>query len=76
MKSKLFNPVVRSTTPTAIEEVESARIFMNPPTHPEIPLYDGPTDTGGTWNPLSMGETKKTLQPQKRVVGGVKKIFY
>ncbi len=46
MKSKLFTPKLRSPQATACEAVESAEIFMNPPTHAEIPRFSGNTDSG------------------------------
>lgn len=45
--SKLFTPVLRAAQPTAIQAKESAPMFVNPPTHPETPIFSGPADTDG-----------------------------
>ena len=50
--SKLFTPKLRAAQATPITESERAPIFVNPPTHAEIPVFYGPTD-GGEY-PLGM----------------------
>lgn len=58
--SKLFTPSLRSPQATPIRRSEGAVTFMNPPTHPEIPVYFGPTDTGEPQRPLSLCKDKGT----------------
>lgn len=53
--SKLFTPVLRAKQPTAIQGQETAPIFMNPPTHPEIPVFSGDTGNGNATYPLRLG---------------------
>lgn len=70
MKSKLFTPSVRSTQGTPIQREERAAIFMNPPTHAEIPVYVGPTDEGRPHYPLSLDGDRGTATraPARRPV--------
>ncbi|HLZ34260.1 MAG TPA: hypothetical protein VKP13_09590 [Nitrospira sp.] len=76
--SKLFTPVTRTKQGTPIEAEETARIFMNPPTHPEIPVFDGPCDRGEAQNPLRLsGSGQSSTKPvSRRGVGSVKRIIY
>ena len=53
--SKLFTPVLRAKQPTAIQAEETAPMFMNPPTHPEIPVFSGATGDGSATYPLRLG---------------------
>ena len=62
--SKLFTPVLRARQPTAIQAEETAPMFMNPPTHAEIPVFAGPTDEGRPHYPLSLGgEKQASMKP-------------
>lgn len=59
--SKLFTPVLRASQPTAIEKNETAEIFVNPPTHPEIPFFSGNSnDDGKAIYPLKLGGGRGT----------------
>ena len=58
--SKLFTPVLRAKQPTAIQAEETAPIFMNPPTHAEIPVFSGPCDEGRPHYPLSLNGDRGT----------------
>lgn len=44
--SKLFTPKLRAAQPTAIRKSETDRMFVNPPTHAEIPVFNAPTAAG------------------------------
>ncbi len=52
--SKLFTPKLRASQPTAIRKSETDRMFVNPPTHAEIPVFNAPTAAGF---PLRMTKT-------------------
>lgn len=54
MKSKLFTPKLNAPQATVLDAEERAPIFMNPPTHAEVPVYDGPTGGAGQCHPLSL----------------------
>lgn len=64
--SRLFSPKLRAAVPTVIEGREHARIFMNPPTHPEIPVFDGPTGDGTGPYPLQLTGTPCSTPTVKR----------
>lgn len=66
--SKLFTPVLRAKQPTAIEAVETAAIFMNPPTHPEVPVFSGNcNDDGRAIYPLKLGGDRQSSTKENQV---------
>ena len=67
--SKLFTPKLRETRGAALDK-EAGGIFLSPPTHPEIPLVDAPTDKGQAIYPLKLGADNGsfTEKPGKREV--------
>lgn len=50
----MFKPVIRSRT-NVLDAKERGDQFVNPPVHPEYPVFDAPTDNGGAHYPLKMG---------------------
>lgn len=61
MRSKLFTPSLRAAQATPIRRNEGAPIFVNPPTHPEVPVFVGPTGGGDACYPLHMsGDDQKS----------------
>lgn len=52
--SKLFTPRLRAAQATPIRRSEGAPIFVNPPTHAEVPVFFAPTDSGQPGYPLHM----------------------
>lgn len=68
--SKLFTPKLRAAQATPINEVERAPMFVNPPTHPEVPTFAGNTDEGKPCYPLSLGGDRgtSTREAQKRPI--------
>lgn len=66
--SKLFTPVLRALQPTAIESSERAPIFVNPPTHPEVPVFSGNcNDDGKAIYPLKLGGDRQTSTKEAKV---------
>lgn len=63
--SKLFTPVLRTKQPSAIQANESDTMFVNPPTHAEVPVFVGPADEDGRPHyPLSLGgERQSSIKP-------------
>lgn len=64
--SKLFTPKLRAPQATPLDKTERAPMFVNPPTHPEIPYFVGPTDSGFPQYPLSLGGDRgSSTKPNK-----------
>lgn len=53
MKSKLFTPKLLETRGAATR-AEAGGVFLNPPAHPEIPVFSAKTSGGEACYPLSL----------------------
>ena len=61
--SKLFTPRVHMTRPWPVRKEEGNYGFVCPPTHPEISVFNAPTDSGKPAYPLSLGGGRQTSTP-------------
>ena len=68
--SKLFTPKPHLTRSYATRKAESDAMCLNPPTHPEIPVFNCPTTdmAGGFPLRLTKATAPVTEHPQRRPI--------
>ena len=66
--SKLFTPRLRAAQATPLDKVERAPIFVNPPTHAEVPVFYGPADNAGYHLHTCRDSGTKTKQVSRRPI--------